>query len=180
MRKINAILVILIFILLIDHIIFGGMHLLGLNVSVTKQMALLMLFLVLAHAVISMFVTLKAEKAGAKTKARYNKENREFWARRTSGMMILVFGLLHAFAMFKYENGVPRIARLPRIFSLVTPLLIISIYAHIFANVRPLLISLGVRNMDKKEKIIKIILSIIMLFAIGALIYFDVMRSRSH
>ena len=52
MRKINVILVVLILILLIDHIVFGGMHLLGSDAGVIKPMALTMLSLVLAPAVV--------------------------------------------------------------------------------------------------------------------------------
>ena len=180
MRKINVIIVIAIMILLVDHIVFGGLHLLGFNAGVMRPMAMLMLILVLAHALISMYVTLRAEKAGAKTKARYNKENREFWLRRTSGVMILVSALVHAYTMFKDENGVPRIARLPKVFSLATPLLIFSIYLHVFVNVRALLIAFGIRNINRKEKVIKVLLTVVMLFAMSALIYFNVKRSGGH
>ena len=45
MRKLNVIFVLIIFILLLDHIIFGSLHLLGMNVRVTKQFALAMLMI---------------------------------------------------------------------------------------------------------------------------------------
>lgn len=171
MRKINTIIALIICILIADHLIFGSLHLFGLNVHVTKPLALTMLVLVLVHAVISMIVTVRAEKVGMKTKARYNKENKDFWMRRTSGMGILIFALLHVFLMGKNANGVPKIATAPAPLKLATPLLVVSIFAHLFSNVKPLLISLGVKNPDKKEKIVKVLIIILCLFALSANIY---------
>lgn len=168
MRKINTIIALFICILIADHLIFGSLHLLGLNAHVTKPLALTMFVLVLVHVVISMIVTVRAEKAGMKTKARYNKENKDFWMRRTSGMGILVFALLHVFLMGKGANGVPKIATAPAPLKLATPLLVVSIFAHLFSNVKPLLISLGVKNPDKKEKIVKVLIIILCLFALSA------------
>ena len=175
MRKFNTILVLIIMILLLDHIIFGGLHLLGAGTNVFKPVALLMLILVFIHAVVSMIITIRAEKAGMKTKARYNEENKQFWSRRTSGMAIVVFALMHAHSMIKDENGVPNIARLPKFFNLALPLLILSVGLHLISNVKPLLISLGIK-IGKKEIIINIIILLITLFAMFALIYFVINR----
>lgn len=49
MRKLHVVFVLIIFILLLDHIIFGSLHLLGMNIRVTKQFALAMLLFVLLH-----------------------------------------------------------------------------------------------------------------------------------
>ena len=166
MRKTNTILVLIIMLLFVDHVIFGSLHSLGTGASVIRPFAQIMLGLVLIHAIISLIVTVKAEKAGFKTGARYNKENREFWNRRVTGVLIILFGITHAYLMARNERGVPRIASAPRIFQLTTPLLIISIYFHILSNIRPLLISLGIRNIDKKEKIIRAVLTILLLFAL--------------
>ena len=171
MRKLNVIVVVLIMILLVDHIIFGGLYMLGAGTGVIRPLALTMLALVIFHALISMAVTIRAEKAGFKTKARYNAENREFWNRRTSGLAILVLGVMHALLLSKNEEGIPRIAFMPRFFELVTPLLILSVYLHLRSNIRPLLIALGIRNVDKKEKFIKAVLMVIMIFAIMAAFY---------
>ena len=58
MRKLNVVFVLIIFILLLDHIIFGSLHLLGMNVRVTKQFALAMLLFVLLHGLLSMLITI--------------------------------------------------------------------------------------------------------------------------
>ena len=106
-----------------------------------------------------------------KTKARYNKENRQFWNRRVSGMFIIVLAFMHAFLMSKNAQGVPRMASAPKPLRMATPLLIIAVFAHLKSNVRPLLIAMGVRNIDKKEKIANIILFIVFIFALSGSIY---------
>jgi succinate dehydrogenase hydrophobic anchor subunit len=180
MRKSNTILVLLILILLLDHVIFGGLYFFGAGPGVFKPIAFAMLLLVILHAFISMVVTIRAEMAGFKTKARYNKENRSFWLRRVSGTAIIILAILHALMMSKNENGVARINSMPKPLRLATPLLIVAVFLHLFENVRPLLISLGIRNIDKKEKAIKIVLSIIALFAIAANIYTIVSHIGGH
>ena len=178
MRKINAILVLIIVILLLDHVIFGGLYLFGAGTGVIKPLALSLLILVAVHAVISMIITIRAEKAGMKTKARYNKENREFWGRRVSGMFIIILAFVHAFLMSKNAQGVPRMASAPKPLRLATPLLIISVFAHLKSNVRPLLIAMGVRNIDKKQKIATIILYIIFIFALSGSIFTVISHMR--
>lgn len=168
MRKINTVLTLLVMLLLLDHMIFGGFYLFGIGNGVIAILAGSMLVLILLHALISMAVTIRAEIVGFKTKARYNKENREFWQRRVSGMFILVLGLVHVFMTGKNEQGIPRIAFLPKIFYAANPALICFIYWHILSNIRPLLISLGIRNIDNKQRIIKIVLTVVTLFALIA------------
>ena len=180
MRKINTIIVLIIMLLLIDHTVFACMHLLGMNAGVLKPLAMMMLLFTVIHAIVSLLVTIKAEKVGISTKARYNKENRQFWSRRVSGVLVLVLALLHGHMMMKNGNGVPRIARMPKVFGLATPLLIVCIWIHLLTNVKPLLISLGVRNQDKKERIIKVLLTVLFIFALGSYIYFTVSRIRGN
>ncbi len=96
MRKFNTILAIILTLLLADHMVFGGLYMLRRGDGVFKPLAIAMVIMTIIHAVISMIITVRAEKVGIVTKARYNKENREFWLRRGSGLGILVFALAHA------------------------------------------------------------------------------------
>ena len=158
MRKFNTIIVLLTMLLFIDHITFGSLHYLGTKFSVAKPFAMAMFILVFIHAVVSIIITIKAEVVGFKTKARYNSENRQFWLRRVSGVAILLLAMTHIFLMHKDERGIPRLAKMPKIFNLALPLLILSVCIHVMQNVKPLFISMGVKNIDKKEKIIKLIM----------------------
>ena len=172
MRKFNAILVSIILILIIDHIIFASMHLLGTGANVFVPVALFMLTLVLIHAIISLIITINAEKVGINTKARYNKENEQFWLRRVSGLAIMVLAIMHAYLEAKNENGVPNVARMPKIFEFTLPLLILSVGIHVFQNTRPLLISLGIKKINLFEKIIKILVIMLTCLAMFSIVTF--------
>lgn len=166
MRKFNTILVILIMFLFIDHITFGSLHFLGTKLNVTAPFAMSMFILVLLHTIVSIIITIKAEIVGFKTKARYNKENREFWLRRTSGVAILVLAASHVYMMGKDENGIPKVAKMPKVFNLLLVLLMLSVGIHLMQNIRPLLISMGIKNIDKKEKIGKLLVILLTIFVI--------------
>ena len=168
MRKFNVILVLIIMFLLLDHAFFGNLHMLGFDVSVFGPFALVMVGLVLLHTIISMLVTIRAEKAGMKTHARYQKENQEFWLRRSSGMGILVFALIHAYSMLPSKQGPPNIAFMPKIFELATPLMILCIALHIYVNIKPLLIAVGNKHYKTWEKVLKGI--VIVFFAIAFIV----------
>ena len=152
--------------LFIDHITFGSLHYLGTKFHIAKPFAMAMFMLVLLHAIVSIIITIKAELVGFKTKARYNSENRQFWLRRVSGVAILIFAVMHVYLMQKNEKGIPRLAKMPKVFNLALPLLIISVSIHVIQNIKPLLISMGVRNIDKKEKIIKLLMILFTLLVI--------------
>lgn len=154
MRKINSIIATIILVLLVDHIIFATLHLAGYPVHVFGPLAYLMLALVIIHGVLSMILTVNAEKTGMKTKARYNKENAEFWARRTSGVAILAFAIFHAHAMMKLPDGRPRISTLGPIARICNIGLAISVCVHIVINIKPLMISLGIRKHNLLSKIL--------------------------
>ena len=178
MRKLNTIVALLIMLLFLDHITFGSLHFLGTKFGITAPFAMTMFLLVLIHAIISIIITIKAEAVGFKTKARYNKENRQFWLRRASGIAILILAFMHVFLMQKDASGRPKIASMPRVFNLLLPLLLLSVGIHISQNVKPLLISLGVKNREKKEKIIKLLIILFTIFVIVTYGIFTVNKIR--
>ena len=180
MRKINTIVVLLIMVLLLDHALFASLNSVGIGNGVIPALAHTFLTLVLIHALISLLITIRAEKAGFVTGARYNKENAAFWNRRVTGVAILVLAITHASLMQRNETGRRNIASMPKIFEFTLPLLIVCVYLHVLSNIRPLLIALGARNIDKKEKIIKVLFSVFMLLALLASIYRAFFYSGGH
>jgi hypothetical protein len=70
------------------------------------------------------------------------RQNALFWARRISGVCILIFAFFH-FGLFGSMVGDTYILFDFTTARLVTQLLLIaSLFTHIFMNIRPLLISL--------------------------------------
>ena len=155
MRKLNTIIAALITILFFDHIIFAALYLFGLPAKVFTPVAIFMIILVMIHGVLSMVLTVHAEKAGFKTNARYNKENRTFWLRRTTGVFILVLALFHFYAVNEGSDGLPRIVHMGIFGSLATIVLAISVMIHILINIEPLCISFGIRNYKKAAPFLK-------------------------
>lgn len=170
MRKLNTILAAVITILFLDHIVFAALYLMGFPVKVFGPMAIFMIVLVLIHGVLSMILTVNAEKTGMKTKARYNKENRTFWLRRTTGVLILVLVLFHFYAMGRGSDGIPRIAHMGMPGSLATILLALSVMIHININLEPLCISLGIRNYKKLLPVLKVLVFVLCLLAAAAVV----------
>ena len=79
----------------------------------------------------------------------------------------------------KNEKGIPNITRMPKALRFSTPLLILSVGIHLLGNIRPLLISFGIRKLDRYEKIIKVLVMLITLFAMVAnIIYIIKMIKR--
>ncbi|MBP5280678.1 MAG: hypothetical protein J6Z03_09355 [Erysipelotrichaceae bacterium] len=163
MRKFKSILAIIITILFLDHQLFGGTAFGNLNVRIPKPLAFLMGGLIILHAIISLTVTWRAEKAGFKTNARYNAENRQFWNRRVSGVLILLLIPFHAFMLRNGVAGLDTTLKLV-LASLSAVLLSLSVFWHLIQNIKPLLISLGFRPTDTKILIIRIILALLCLY----------------
>ena len=156
MRKINSIVTIVLILLFLDHGIFGTLNTLGKGQVVLPVARLMRVFLVI-HVIISIILTVKSEKVSFKTKATYNKENREYWLRRWTVLLIFVFFVAHMHMAKAGVDGTAKIAN-ASIFGKITFILFVtSIAAHLAINFRPLLISLGVKN----RKVITIVLNVI-------------------
>lgn len=171
MRKINAIIAVIICLLLADHMIFGSMSLIGMNASVISVMAFALAGLTLVHVLISTIITIKAVKAGAKTKAAYPKENWQFWFRRISGAILLFLFLTHAYSMLKGSDGLPHIVHMGYFGGIISILLPLAVYSHLIVNIKPLLIALGFKVTKVKVFIIAAILTILCGFAVYAMVY---------
>ena len=156
MRKINSILTILILLLFADHAIFGTLNTLG-KAKVLLPIARILGIVVILHAIISIILTIRAAKVSIRTKAPYNKENQEYWMRRWTGLAILFFFIGHLAIVKKQKGQAFKIATAKPIGKISFILFVASIAAHLVINIKPLLISLGV----KSHKTINTILNIL-------------------
>ena len=160
MRKINAILTIIILALFIDHAVFGTLNTLG-KAQVVLPVARMMTVCMILHAIISIILTVKSEMVTFKTKTAYNKENREYWLRRWTGVLILIFFVTHVAAMKKQKGQLFKIASSNPFGKISFILFVASIAAHVVINIRPLLISMGVRNRRTVSAILNILYVVI-------------------
>ena len=156
MRKINSIITVILILLFLDHALFGILDTFGMG-KVFKPAALLMGILLIVHVIISTILTIRSEKVSITTKATYNKENREYWMRRWTGILVLIFFVDHVVMMIKSRQGSAKLASLKIPGKISFILFMASIASHLAINIRPLLISLGVRN----RKAISIIMYVV-------------------
>lgn len=173
MRILNTILSVIIIILFIVHGILGAFNMMKVGSVTARTLAWIMVGFILLHIILGVMFTIQTLKAQKKSGCFYFKENRLFWARRISGFAIMFFLVFHIFAF----SGVSREHyRLPNfdLLKLVTQIfLVISIALHIITNIKPMLISLGVKKFRRKAGDMIFWLSVLLLFmAVAFVVYY--------
>jgi len=172
MRKFNAILTIVIFVTFLAHGVLEAFKLFGVSNVQLNFIARAALVLVAVHTVIGCILTVQTLIACKRSGAPYFRYNRLFWARRISGFAIMVLLVFHLTAF-----GVGAKTRLNYFgtFELATQiLLVLSIAVHVITNIKPVLISFGIKSLKPYSKDILFFSSIVLLFFIIAFIIFYV------
>lgn len=173
MRRLNGILAMAALALFVVHGILGALNMMDIAPIVSKILSHIMLTLIIAHAAIAVGLTVRSVVIMAKTKAPYVRQNRLFWARRISGVLILALIFFHTTAFGTTSGGVFRLVPFD-VFRLITQILfLLSVAVHIITNVKPVLITLGVKKLRPKAGDILFFLSAALLFmAAGFIIYY--------
>lgn len=174
MRKINAIVSALLLVIFLIHGIMGSFMLLGVSASAGKTLAWIGVGLIAVHTVLGVMLTAQTIRSGRGSGKWYLRQNSLFWTRRISGFAMLILAFFH-FGLFGrvvgneyilYEFTAGKMA--------VQLLLIASLFIHIFVNVRPMLVSLGIIKHTERRIDLFLILSILLLFMTGAVILYYV------
>ncbi len=173
MRKINGIIAMIVLALFVIHGLLGALNLMNVATVIVKALSHTMLCLIIIHALISIGLTVRSVRTALKTKAVYLRQNRLFWARRISGALILALVFFHITAFGYTSGGVFRLVPFD-VFRLITQILfILSIAVHIITNVRPALITFGVKGLRARTGDILFFISAVLLFmAAGFIIYY--------
>lgn len=102
----------------------------------------------------------------------YGKQNALFWARRTSGLAILLMLFFHIGVFGRVQDGVYILFPFTTVRLLTQLLLVASVFVHLLLNLRPLLVSLGIVRDKEQRGDLYLILSILVLFAAGSIILY--------
>ncbi|MDR1060764.1 MAG: pilus assembly protein PilX [Clostridiales bacterium] len=169
-KKWNAILAAALIAIFLLHGAMGSFMLLGLGNGAMKPLAWAGVALAAVHAALGALATARAVRGGGRL---YLRQNALFWARRVSGLCLLVLACLH-FGLFGGEAGGQYI-----LFEFTTArmaaqmLLIAALFAHIAMNARPLLVSLGILAHRERRGDIFLILSLfLLLFTVAVVAYY--------
>lgn len=166
-------------VLFLMHGIFGVVVLTGFSYNALKTLARICAALVIIHTVIGIKLTVDSVLVWKKTGAPYFRENGIFWARRISGLGIMILIFFHMFAFGETVDGVYKLKPYTAAKMAAQILFILSVALHVLTNVRPMLISLGVRPLKRYVPQILIVLSVILLAFTAAFIFYYFYRNTA-
>ena len=173
MRRFNAILTGLILILFVLHGVLGSYQLFGVGTATSKALTHGLLTLVAVHMLIGLKLTWDSIRVWRRTGAPYFRQNALFWARRVSGLAVMVLLGFHVAAFSYTVEGAFRLKWFDG-FKLATQLLlVVSLAVHVITNVKPGLIALGVRRLKPRAADLLFLLSaLLLIMAAGFVIYY--------
>ncbi|MBR1497311.1 MAG: pilus assembly protein PilX [Oscillospiraceae bacterium] len=172
MRKCNAILTAAILLLFLLHAILGSFQLAGLGGTAAKPVAWAAAVLILVHTGIGVKFTADTLRVWKKTGVSYFRENRLFWARRISGFAVMALLLFHFTAFGDSGGAAYRLKYFGRGRLAAQLLLVAAIALHVLTNVKPMLISFGVRSLKPRAGDILFVLSVLLLFFTAAFVVY--------
>lgn len=177
MRKVNAIVTAAMMALILVHIVWGGLQLLGLAAGgnpVFIGLARLLLALLAVHIVIGVKLTADTVIACKKAGVSYWKENRLFWIRRLSGFALMIFLCFHIAVFSGVNAGAGDYLRYFGAWRLATQLLmVLSLAVHLLTNIPPLRIALGIKDSGNLRTDLLFVFSVLLLLAgVAFAVYF--------
>ncbi len=170
MRKLNLALVCLMIVLFLLHAVFGAMQLTFLGTNSLKVCAWICFGLMIVHACLSVFLTADA----LRNKTRYPKETKVFWARRISGIAVLILVVWHVFALSCYREGIYTLKYFGVGKLIGHLLLVLALAFHLLSNLRSLLIGFGAEKLYDEHLTDMIIIGAVVMsvFAAAFVVYY--------
>ena len=174
MRKLNAIVSLVLIILFLIHTIAGSFQLMKIipgGNEVMKNLSYFMLFLIGVHIIIGTKLTIDSVKIGRKSGKFYFRENAVFWIRRITGFAMIMLIICHVL-LFTSNGEVFRLNDFNEVQLVFSILLVFTLLVHMLTNIRPLLISFGISGFRLYIKDILLVLAIISLFGAFAFVIY--------
>lgn len=172
MRKWNAVLSVLLIFICLLHGIMGSFMLLGVSSSAGKLLAYAGAAILAVHTVIGIILTVQTLRASSKSGPCYARQNAAFWARRASGFAILLLLFFHIGLFGGVRDGVYILFPFTTVKLLTQLLLVAALFLHLFLNLRPLLVSLGIVPCKEHCSDVGLVLSVLLLFISCAIILY--------
>ena len=154
------------------HAVMGSVRLLGGNADSMKAVARICIVFVFVHVVLTGVMTVRTLIACKRSGTGYFRQNKLFWARRISGLAILIPLVMHLFIFTNASADNVRLGVFTTGRMISQVLLVLTIALHIITNAKPALITLGIRNLRKFTFDILFIISVLMLFFAAAFVVY--------
>ena len=171
MHKFHTIIAWLLLILLILHVLMASVTLLTPIFLLQSHFAYVFMGFVCVHGVLALWKVFREK--GPRMLRQYIWENKKYWLRVLSGVLVLVLALLHR----TLWTIVTPFGVLPKSFDeigLVIQLLFVTVIGiHILLNLRPLLIDSGIETQGRMHRWMKVMTAALLVLAVvGAVGYF--------
>ena len=173
MRKLNALIMAALTVLIVWHGLSGSFMLLEVNAGMSKFVAWAAMALAVLHAIISLWLgarTLKASRGGK----LYLRQNARFWAVRASGAALIALLALHG-AFGRVRSGQFVLFEFTAARFAVELLMAAALAVHVLAGLGPLMVSLGVPGWRSKHDGALLFLAVLLLFFAAALTVYYIM-----
>ncbi len=173
MRRLNTVLVVGMLVTFLIHGIMGALQIAGADADAQKTIARVCLTFVAGHVIVTSVLTARTLRARRLSGAGYFRDNLLFWVRRISGFAVIIPLVMH---LLIFRAGNAEAYRLQAFTTgrLISQILLVAALAlHVLSNVRPLLISLGIRGHRAFALDLMLVLSVLLLlFAAAFAIYY--------
>jgi hypothetical protein len=178
MRRVNVVISALLIVIFLLHGLMGSFMLLDVSSGAGKGLAWVGVGLLVAHIALGAFFTLRTIRARSDGGAWYLRQNSLFWARRISGLAILVLAFCHIGLFGRVVAGSGAAGSQYLLFKFTTArlitqlLLIAALFTHLLLNLRPLLVALGIIAFKERRGDLFLILSTFLLFFAFAVTFY--------
>ncbi len=166
MRRLNMFLAAGMLVTFVLHAVAGALKLLGADSGAMKAAAWTCLVLAMIHAAVSVVLTFQTVHVQRVSGAAYFKDNLIFWARRISGLALIIPLVMHVL-LFQADTsgGAVRLQVFTQGRLVSQILLVLTIAFHVLTNIEPMLISFGIKSTKAFSHDAMFVLSVVLLLA---------------
>ncbi len=172
MRRLNTIITFLLVLVIVCHIVFAGLMLMGSECNLSRYSAWAGEIFITIHLLIGFYLTIVSLVHVGKSKKKYKEENRLFWARRISGLAVFILFCFHPPMFGKETDGVFHLIPLSYAKVIIHILFVAAFFVHIFTNIRPMLVSMGIVRGSKMYRVLSVLTWILILYVLVTIVVY--------
>ncbi|MDO4536988.1 MAG: hypothetical protein Q4B54_02420 [Coriobacteriales bacterium] len=164
LRQINACVAACMLVLFLLHGVGNAFMLMDAGAPTSKMLARATLTLAVVHAVLSMALSWQSIRTSRETGVSYLRLNKRFWTVRISGVACALFLVTHMLAFLQVGGGgAYRLHEFGDLQFASQIGLVVSLALHLLANLRPLMVSLGIPSPRARALDVGFVLSVLLL-----------------
>ena len=173
LRKLNLLSIVGMLVCFVAHALMSSFQLLGASADSLKTVGWVCIGMVSVHMLISAILTGQTLHALHRSGVSYWRGNELFWLRRVSGLAIVVPLILHLVIFNASNEGAYRLQVFTTGRMVSQILLLLAIALHVVINVKPYLLSFGMRAHRQVAVDILLVLSgLLVLFGAAFIVYY--------